>query len=63
MQALSDRTFSGKIRLKDQSDIASVERETWIYDDDGLVLEWNGDSMGLGRNMILVCDNRGLGEG
>ena len=37
MQALSDRTFPGKIRLKDQSDIASVERETWIYDDDGLV--------------------------
>ena len=37
MQALSERTFSGGLRLKDNTDIGSIWRETWVQDADGLV--------------------------
>ncbi len=37
MEALTERTFSGGLKLKDTSDIGSMRKETWIYDADGLV--------------------------
>jgi hypothetical protein len=37
MEALTERTFSGGLKLKDTSDIGSMRKETWIHDVDGLV--------------------------
>jgi len=37
MQALTEQTFSGGLKLKDTSDIGSMNKETWIHDADGLV--------------------------
>ena len=37
MQALTEQTFSGGLKLKDTSDIGSMKKETWIHDADGLV--------------------------
>jgi len=37
MEGLTERTFSGGLRLKDTSDIGSMKKETWINDADGLV--------------------------
>ena len=37
MEGLTERTFSGGLKLKDTSDIGSMKKETWINDADGLV--------------------------
>ena len=37
MQALTEQTFSGGLKLKDTSDIGSMKKETWVHDADGLV--------------------------
>jgi len=37
MQELDQRTFSGRLRISDTSDIAATRQETWVFDDIGLV--------------------------